>query len=201
MIRSSSSGTACLVPRTRSYGCAGATTPSSMRRDLDPDHLARRRLGAFDRKPGRLLLVEPLELLVHRRVGHRRDAPLDAEAADALERDLGPHLDQQLELDRAAVFELEVLDGGIGDRLERFGRLRSLPALADDLLEHGLPDRRRRTLPDHARRRLARPEPGQPRPLAEVLQRLIFGPPDPLDGHGDAEGLGGESSPVFSTVI
>ena len=167
-------------------------------RDLDPDHLARRRLRAFDRKPGRLLLADPLELLVHRRFGYRRDAPRHAESADALQRDVGVHLDQQVELDGAAVFELQVLDGRVGDGLERFGGAGGLPALADHFLEHGLPDLIAEPLPDHAGRRLARAEPGQPRPAAEVLQRAIFCLADPLDGHGDAEGLGGD---VFAGLL
>ena len=79
---------------------------------LDAYHLARRRLHALDRDPGGLLLLHPRELFLDRGVGHRRHPPFDPEAARPLERVLGPDLHQEVELDRAAVFELEVPDGG-----------------------------------------------------------------------------------------
>ena len=106
-------------------------------------------------------------------------AALEPEAARPLQLELGPHLDQQLELDRAAVLELEVPDRGIGDRLERLGGLGGLPALADDFLEHGLADGVAEPLADDGLGRLARAEPGQPGALGVVLEPPWPRPPAP----------------------
>jgi hypothetical protein len=158
---------------------------------LHPHHPAGGRLLALDRDPGGLLLLQPGELLLDGAIGHGGDAPLDPEAAGPLELELRPDLDQQIELDGGAVFELEVPNGRVRDRLERLGRLHGLPAFADHFLEHRLPDGVAEPLPDDAFGRLAGAEPGQPRPLHVVLERLGLRLPHAIDGHGDPKRFGG----------
>ena len=202
MIRSSRSGIAWFWPSTRSYGWAAPAPAVLERRHLDPHHLPRRRLRAFDRDPGRLLLLQSGELLVDRRVGDRRHPALDPEAAGALQLDLRTHLDQELELDRAALLELEIPDGGIGDGLERFGGLGRLPALPDDLLQHRLPDGVAEPLPDDGRGRLARPEARAAAPAARSsCTALASASRTRSTGTVTRSDLEAESSAVFSTVI
>src|SRR5438093_6587997 len=86
------------------------------------------------------------------------------ELADALERELGLHLHVELEGDGGPGVPLEVVDVGVGDRLQRLLSERRLPALANQLLERLLPDVVSE-LPLHERRgRLPLAEPGKPSP-------------------------------------
>ncbi len=160
-------------------------------RHLHPDHLAGRRLDAFDGDPGGLLLLEARQLLLDRAVRHRCLAARDSETAHPLQLELGANFDVQLELDRASFFELEIADGWIGDRLERFVGLGGFPALADDFLEHRLADGIAEPLADDGIGRLARPESGEPRTLGVVLQRAGLGFPDPVHRYGYPERLRG----------
>ena len=157
------------------------------RRTADLDQLPRRGLLPLDREPGRLLLAELLDLLVELGVRDWGDFPREGEAPSGGERDVGTDLDVQLELDRAALFELDVPDRGIGDRLQGLRLAGLVPALADHFLEHGLADRFMEALADDGDRGMARAEAGQPHPASHLLHGTILGQPDPFDGHGDLE--------------
>ena len=211
MIRSSSSGMAWPSPMTIVYGWAGpASSPSSgatSTRTSCPGRGPR----AVHREPGGLFLADPAELLVHRSLGHRGDRTRQAEAADALELHVGAHLDEQLELDGAAVLELEIAYGGVGDRLEGLGLAGGFPALANDFLEDRLADGLAEPLPDDRGRRLALAEAGEPGAGRVVLHGRVLCLAHPIDGNRDPQRLrrgvfggffdqdirhAGESSPV-----
>ena len=203
MIRSSSSGIAWFWPSTRSYGCEAPAVPSSMgatsTRTIWPGSGLRRPRPGSRRPsaPGTGPAARSTALS-----GPLRPAALHPEAARPLELELGPDLDQQVELDRAAVLELEIADRGVGDRLERLGGLGGLPALADAPPPAPSGGWRRRTA---CGRRPRAPCPGGTRAAGRAWRststRLGLGLPHPVHRTVTRSDLEAESSAVFSTVI
>ena len=160
------------------------------RRDLDPHHIPGGRLATLDREPGGAPLAQPLELLGHAGIVHLRHRPGKREPAGLLEGDLGPDLDEELELEGAPLLELEVPDAGVGDRLQVLGGPGGIPALPDDLLQRGLLDGLVEPLPDDGLGGLPRAEPGQPRAAGVERHGLVLGGLDPVHRHRDVQGPG-----------
>jgi hypothetical protein len=154
---------------------------------VHPHQLAGGRLRAVDRKPGGLLLAQALQLLVHRLLGDVRDLAGQCEAAEGGELQVGPNLDQELELDGAAVLDLEVAHRGIRDRLERLGFLGLVPALADDVLDDGLADGFLIALAHEGGRGVAGAKPWQPDPAGDLGDGPVLGRTDPVGGDGHLE--------------
>jgi len=74
---------------------------------------------------------------------------VQGEATGAVQLDLGTDFDVELEFDRAAGLELEIVDVRLGDRLELLAGLGRFPALPDHLFKHSLPDGVTKALANH----------------------------------------------------
>src|SRR5258708_9088532 len=102
------------------------------------------------------------------------------ELADAFERELGLHLDVELERHGRSGVPLEVVDMRVGDGLERLLRQRRLPARANHLLERLLPDVVGELLFDERGGRPPPPAPGAPAaPLLGPGPPPLTPPPPP----------------------
>ena len=108
-----------------------------------------------------------------------------------LELDLGTDLDMELEFDRPAGLELEIVDVRLGDRLELLAGLGRFPALPDHLFQHGLPDGVTEPLANHPLGGVSLPEAGQAGPLPVVLERLVLRLAHPVHRDRHLERLGG----------
>ena len=116
---------------------------------------------------------------------------MQGEAAGAAQLDLGTDFDVELEFDRPAGLELEIVDVRLGDRLELLAGLSRFPALPDHLFQHGLPDRVSEPLADHPLGGVSLPEAGQAGPLPVVLESLVLRLANPVHRDRDLERLGG----------
>jgi hypothetical protein len=125
-----------------------------------------------DRVPVGLPLAHPVQLLRDGGVVDLGHGPGEAEAAGPGQGDLGPDLDHQLELDRAARLELEVPDRRVSNGFQALGALSLFPALADHVLQDGLLDGLVELLPDDGDGALPGRNPGRRARLAYMATAL-----------------------------
>ena len=93
----------------------------------------------------------------------------------------------QLEAERLALLELEVVHVRLRRDLELLAVHHFLERLLNERLEHLLPDRVLEALLDHRRRRLARTESRQPNARRVAARRLVLGVAHGLDRHADLD--------------
>src|SRR5947207_3707341 len=165
-------------------------------RDRPLHQVLERRFLAHHRHPRGLLLAQRRELRQHPLLGDLGYGALEVELPDALECQLGLHLDVELERHRAPRrgVPLEVVHVWVGDRLQRPPFLCEcrLPALTDQVLERLLPDVVGELLLHECGRCLALAESREPGALLVGGRGACLGFAHLLDrhGHGERSGAG-----------
>lgn len=106
-------------------------------------------------------------------------------AVGAIELDLGPDLDVELEAQRLALFELEVMDVGLGRDLELLAVHHFLERFLNERFDDLLTNRVLEALLDHRRRRLARAKPRKTHARRISFRGLVLGVAHGFDGDAD----------------
>src|SRR3954468_6254963 len=161
------------------------------RSDFHSNHLAWGRLGSLDGDPGSLVLLDSGQLLRHGLIGYGRYPPLQPEPPDSIQLQLRPHFYQQLELDRASLFEFQIANRGIGNRFERLTGLGGFPALPNHFFEHRLANGIAEALANDRIWRLPWSKSRQASPLRVVLKGPGLRLADAVNRYRHMQRLGG----------
>jgi hypothetical protein len=164
------------------------------RRDLDLYLMAVIGLAGLDRLPLGALVTEPIENRVDVLVGDLAGRSGHGEPGDAIERDLGLHLELDLELEIGARLVLHVRDLPLRDRVQGLGGERLPERLLDHPVHRLLLDGRAEALLDDPLRELPLAETGEPGAAGELGGDGAACAGDPRGGNRDgqppAPGLG-----------